>query len=65
MKYKVVNVMDVPWENLAKHFPSCNKFIKQALEGGGNVFVHCYAGVSRSAAVCCAYLMHEHNLAMF
>lgn len=57
--------MDVPWENLAKHFLACNKFIKQALEQGGSVFVHCYAGVSRSATILVAYLMAEHQMSMF
>jgi protein-tyrosine phosphatase len=60
MKYKVVSVMDVPWENLSKHFGSCHKFIKSAIDNGGNVFVHCYAGVSRSATIVIAYLMQEH-----
>jgi len=32
--------MDVPWDNLGKHFMSANKFIKGAIEGGGTVFVH-------------------------
>ena len=64
LKYKVVNVMDVPWENLSKHFSSTTKFIKNALESGGSVFVHCYAGVSRSATICTAYLMKEHNMTM-
>jgi len=49
--------MDVPWENLSKYFLACNKFIKGALEQGGTVFVHCYAGVSRSATIVIAYLM--------
>ena len=57
--------MDVPWENLSKYFPSAIKFIKDALAGGGTVFVHCYAGVSRSAAILIAYLMQEHQLTMF
>jgi len=65
MKYKVVNAMDVPWENLSKHFDSCSKFIKQAVIAGGKVLIHCYAGVSRSAAICVAYLMKEHNMNMF
>lgn len=31
LHYKVINVMDVPWENLAKHFSVCIKFIQLAL----------------------------------
>jgi protein-tyrosine phosphatase len=65
LKYKVINVMDVPWENLTKYFiPAC-RFIKDALTNGGTVFVHCYAGVSRSASIVIAYLMQEKNLNMF
>ena len=65
LSYKIVNVMDVPWENLAKHFSTCNKFIKNSIDQGGTVFVHCYAGVSRSASIVCAYLMYEHKMPMF
>lgn len=65
LKYKVINVMDVPWENLSKYFIACNKFIKGALEQGGTVFVHCYAGVSRSATIVIAYLMSEHHMNFF
>lgn len=57
--------MDVPWENLSKHFYSCNRFIKQCLEAGGSVFVHCYAGISRSATIVCAYLMQEKKMDLF
>ena len=28
--YKVIHVMDVPWENLSKHFAAGNRFIKEA-----------------------------------
>ena len=64
-KYKTVSVLDVPWEDIQKYFASSRKFIKTALNNGGVVFVHCYAGVSRSAAIVCAYLMHEKKLSMF
>ena len=40
LKYKVIHVMDVPWENLSKHFSNANRFIKEAIKGGGTVFVH-------------------------
>ena len=57
--------MDVPWENLSKYFSIGNRFIKEALANGGCVFVHCYAGVSRSAAMVIAFLMYEHSMTMF
>ena len=54
--------MDVPWEDLGKHFNSSIRFMKEALAAGGKVFVHCYAGISRSAAIVFAYLMQEQNM---
>jgi hypothetical protein len=33
-------VMDVPWENLARHLGSCIKFIKEGKKCGGNVLIH-------------------------
>ena len=38
--YKVINVMDVPWENIGKHLPGAVRFIRDAVNGGGTVFVH-------------------------
>ena len=32
------------------------------VEGGGRVFVHCVAGVSRSSTVCIAYAMRHFDL---
>jgi hypothetical protein len=39
-KYKVVNVLDMPFENLARHFPGCLEFIRTAISSGGTVLVH-------------------------
>ena len=58
-------MIDVPWENLSKHFYSANRFIKEAVQNGGRVFVHCYAGISRSATIVIAYLMQSHDMNMF
>lgn len=65
LKYKVVSALDVPWENIQKNFAPCNRFIRQAIQQGGQVFVHCYAGVSRSATIVVAYLMQELKMGMF
>ena len=62
--YMVINVLDMPFENLIRHFKTAVDFIKSAIKGGGTVLVHCYAGISRSASVVIAYLMREHGLPM-
>ena len=56
-----VEVTDSTTEDndLLSHFDRCSAFIDDARRDGGTVLVHCVAGRSRSAAVCCAYLMHQ------
>ena len=63
-KYKVLHVNDVPWENLGRHFHEAAAFIKSAVKSGGRVFVHCWAGISRSTSCICAYLMKEHHITL-
>jgi atypical dual specificity phosphatase len=49
-------VDDVPSEDLFPHFDIVADQIHAVMQDGGNVLVHCVAGVSRSASVCLAYL---------
>ena len=36
----VINVLDMPSENLMRHFKSAVEFIRHAIKSGGTVLVH-------------------------
>ena len=55
---------DVPYENLGKHFMDSAVFIQKAIKNGGVVFVHCWAGISRSTSCIAAYLMLEYGMSL-
>ena len=63
-QYKLVNVLDAPTANIRQHFKETHEFIATALQRGGTVLVHCFAGVSRSATVVLAYLMKQASLSL-
>jgi protein-tyrosine phosphatase len=56
-KYMGIPIDDHSDYPIREHFEACNKFIKEHLENGERVLVHCYVGVSRSATIMIAYLM--------
>ncbi|KAL0850637.1 hypothetical protein ABMA28_012391 [Loxostege sticticalis] len=62
LTFKYVKLSDMPKEDLITHLPDTNDFIKQAIAAGGTVLVHCFFGVSRSAAVVIAYIMEKYGL---
>ncbi|TNV78290.1 hypothetical protein FGO68_gene7414 [Halteria grandinella] len=62
--YKLIKILDTPSANLKVHFQTCIAFIRDALNRGGCVLVHCYAGISRSATIVIAYLMQEHGFSL-
>ncbi|KII89145.1 hypothetical protein PLICRDRAFT_40781 [Plicaturopsis crispa FD-325 SS-3] len=57
-----IEVEDYGDEDLLRHFSEANRFITDALSGGGAVLVHCVQGASRSATVLAAYLMRKHHI---
>lgn len=50
--------------NIARHFQEAIVFLHSAISNGGTVLVHCFAGVSRSASIVIAYLMHDMGMPM-
>ena len=56
-KYLNVKADDRVDQDMIQYFDQTNKFIDECLKNGGSVYVHCGAGISRSATVVCAYLI--------
>lgn len=57
-----IAIYDHPRSDLYSVFKRTNKFIKDALQRGENILIHCHAGVSRSATITTAYIMSSQNL---
>jgi protein-tyrosine phosphatase len=55
--YMRVPIADCGSVILKDYFPTVFDFITSALESGGRILVHCFAGKSRSASFVIAYLM--------
>jgi Dual specificity phosphatase, catalytic domain len=56
-QYLHLMLNDVPDENISRIFNVSAQFIGEALDNGGVVLVHCWAGVSRSVTVVIYYLV--------
>jgi len=63
-QYKQLEIRDIPQENLSVYFNSVNSWMANAIRRGGKIFVHCYAGISRSATYCIAFLMKEFAVSL-
>eukprot|EP01133_Synstelium_polycarpum_P013859 gene13859-16343_t len=55
---KVIDVHDMATVDIKKYFDETFEFIEQGRQEGA-VLVHCFAGMSRSASVCIAYLIRK------
>jgi hypothetical protein len=56
-QYLNLNIADEQDVLISDYFEISHKFIDQAIKDGGNVLVHCEAGISRSSTIVISYLM--------
>jgi hypothetical protein len=60
--YIRVPINDTASEDIGKYFEQTSKIIQKALDSDLTVFVHCKAGISRSASIVIAYIMWSENM---
>ncbi|MEQ2226572.1 Dual specificity protein phosphatase 1 [Ilyodon furcidens] len=60
--YKSIPVEDNHKADISSWFNQAIEFIDSVRNNGGRVFVHCQAGISRSATICLAYLMRTNRV---
>jgi len=63
--YKSIGLEDSETEDIQIHFQDAIQFISSAINSGGQVLVHCAAGISRSATIVIAYVMYTKRLPFF
>ena len=61
-QYKSIPVEDNHKADISSWFNEAIEFIDSVRNKGGRVFVHCQAGISRSATICLAYLIQSRRV---
>ncbi|CAI2349609.1 unnamed protein product [Caenorhabditis sp. 36 PRJEB53466] len=61
-EYLKIDILDLPETRIVPYFDQVFEFIDKVRNAEGNVFVHCNAGISRSATFVVAYLMKTERL---
>jgi protein-tyrosine phosphatase len=62
LSHMYIPMLDLPETNIISSLDRCFSFIDNAIQNGGCVFIHCNAGISRSASVVIAYLMKTQRM---
>jgi len=61
-KYLKISIPDSHNITITDYFPTTFEFIDNAINNGGRVLVHCFAGKSRSASIIIGYLMKQEKI---
>ncbi|MEQ2278026.1 hypothetical protein XENORESO_011272 [Xenotaenia resolanae] len=64
LQYLRLTVEDTLVADIRACFHTAISFIDSVKKSGGRVLVHCQAGISRSATICLAYLMHTQRVCL-
>lgn len=62
IKHKRIDEEDAQEADLLQHFKDCWRYIRDVLDAGGRILVHCEQGISRSPTILAAYLMREERM---
>ncbi|KAG9110285.1 hypothetical protein FRC07_008219 [Ceratobasidium sp. 392] len=62
MRRHQIPLDDTEEQDVLSYLPATIAFIQSALASGDGVLIHCMAGMSRSATIAAAYLMHSQGL---
>lgn len=62
IKFKGFDMDDLPSVDISRHFPEASAWIDEAVSSGGRIYVHCWAGLSRSATLVLAYLIERKGM---
>ena len=61
LNYHIVKLQDVPESNIKDELDAAADFVRDAIQAGRPVLVHCNQGKSRSATVAAAYLVKHRE----
>lgn len=62
-QYLRIDILDLPSQNIRKHFDTAYQFIDEALHTkANNILVHCSAGISRSPTLVLAYMIKKYHM---
>ena len=62
IKTKRISGRDAYDYDMMQHYDEAKAFIEEAKVSGGNVLVHCVAGINRSGVITLAYMMDEGDV---
>ena len=63
--YKEVDARDVPGHSMSSHLPTALSIFESARKSTGVIFIHCFAGINRSATLALACIMKLYSVNIF